>query len=104
MNLVCMFSRFLGPKNSECIKIDSAVDAHAKSETTISLLDGSLQLVFIRSLCQGEYSSLCETAVQKQNGQAAQVILHSKMQAQGDPSCRKRREQTCCMGIFSARE
>ena len=45
-----------------------------------------------------------ETTVQQQNGQAVQVLLHSKMQVQGDSSCRKRREQTCCMGIFSARE
>ena len=31
--------------------------------------------------------------VQQQNGQAVQVLLHSKMQAQGDPSCRKERNR-----------
>ena len=32
------FWRFLGPKNWVCIRIDGALDARAKSETTISLL------------------------------------------------------------------
>ena len=36
------FQGFLGPKNQMRIRIDGALDAHAKLETTISLLVGSL--------------------------------------------------------------
>ena len=43
MNLVHHpFRGFLRPKNQVRIKIDGALDVHAKSETTISLLIGSL--------------------------------------------------------------
>ena len=36
------FQGFLGPKNWVCIRISGALDAHAKSETMISLSVGSL--------------------------------------------------------------
>ena len=36
------FRGFLGPKNRVHIRIDGALDAHAKSETTISLSVRSL--------------------------------------------------------------
>ena len=36
------FRGFLGPKNRVHIRIDGALDTHAKSETTISLSVGSL--------------------------------------------------------------
>ena len=36
------FRGFLGPKNRVLIRIDGALDAHAKSETMISLSVGSL--------------------------------------------------------------
>ena len=36
------FRGFLGPKNRVRIKIDAALDARTKSETTISLSVGSL--------------------------------------------------------------
>ena len=36
------FRGFLGPKNRVRIRIDAALDVHAKSETTILLLVGSL--------------------------------------------------------------
>ena len=36
------FRGFLGPKNRVRIRIDGALDAHAKSETVISLSVGSL--------------------------------------------------------------
>ena len=36
------FWGFLGPKNQVRIRIDGALDAHKKSETTISLLVGLL--------------------------------------------------------------
>ena len=36
-----LFEVFLGPKNQVCIRMDAALDVHAKSEITISLLVGS---------------------------------------------------------------
>ena len=99
------FRGFLGPKNQVRIRINNGTLDASKVRNYDFPVGRVVVTCFHSLIVPGEYGSLlCEITVQQQNGQVAQVLLHSKMQAQGDPSCRKRREQTCCMGIFSARE